>query len=271
MFTIGTDSEHGLYLGKSLISAIDRIPGTKKNPYPLPNGGGLQVDNVLLEWNSVPANTFEEFNKTITLTLSDINNYIDEDMSLGYDSSYEYPFSELSHPLAEIIGCTPDFNAYSWVVNKNLNKSINKKPSLRGVNLRTAAAHIHVSPFNSPEDAINQVLLMDIQLGLPSLFLDLDRVRRQLYGQAGCFRFKKYSNKTRGVEYRVLGSFWVQNEVYRKWVFDTTKEIYNQINTSFDANYKYQPYKNLISRAINEYNLDLANDLMHKFGVTLPC
>jgi hypothetical protein len=265
---IGTDSEHGLFLNKQLVSAIDRIPGTKDNPYPLPNGGGLQVDNVLLEWNSVPAESFEQFNETIILTLADIHNHIGENMDIGYASSYVYSTEELMHPLANIIGCTPDFSAYAWMQNQNnLNRSKNIKPSLNGVNLRTAAAHIHVSPFNTPLEAINQVLLMDIFLGLPSLFLDLDRVRRQLYGTAGSFRFKKYPNNTRGVEYRVLGSFWTENEVYRRWVFNTTKDIYSNVGMASKIT---EEDKINIQYALNNYDLNVAKSLMDKFGVNLP-
>ena len=70
---IGTDSEHAIYHPQlGLQSAIGKIPGTKANPSPLPNGGAIQVDNVLVEWNSPVAESEDDFVRGIQATLSDV-------------------------------------------------------------------------------------------------------------------------------------------------------------------------------------------------------
>ncbi len=50
---------------------------------------------------------------------------------------------------------------------------------------------------------------MDLFIGITSLFLDDDNLRRSMYGKAGCFR-----NKSFGVEYRVVRNFWITTENY---------------------------------------------------------
>lgn len=261
MFTIGTDSEHGLYRNGNLVSAIGLIPGTKKDPYPLYSGGGLQVDNVLLEWNSPIAHSAEEFDFGIERTLADIKMFI-PNMELGFESSYLFPMDQLMNDAAWMIGCEPDFNA--WKMNgKRINwvKSKNSKPGFEGSNLRTAAAHIHVSPFDNPHDMAKFVKLQDLHLGLPSLFHDMDRIRRTLYGTAGSCRVKQYPNGAHGVEYRVLGSFWIKNTYYRNWVFNTSKYLYDNLNnlTVPEAN---------IQGIINNYDLPAAKVMMDRYGIS---
>ena len=64
-YTIGSDPE--LFLvdtkTKKVVSAIERIPGHKDDPYTegLPEGFGLQTDNVLAEFNIPPVTSCEEF------------------------------------------------------------------------------------------------------------------------------------------------------------------------------------------------------------------
>jgi hypothetical protein len=261
MITVGTDSEHGLYQNGNLISAIGLIPGTKKDPYPLPHGGGLQVDNVLLEWNSPIAHTADEFNAAIETTLADIHFHIGA-KDLGYDSSYMFSMDQLQHPDAWLIGCQPDFDAWKYLDTNSLRESINHKPDFAS-GLRTAAAHIHVSPFANAKDAAKFITLADAYLGLPSLFLDMDRVRRTLYGTAGSFRFKKYPNGQRGVEYRVLGSFWIADPIYRKWVFDTVEFIKNNLS-------ELRVPSREITTWINEYNLHSADKYINENNILVP-
>jgi hypothetical protein len=262
MFTIGTDSEHGLYRDGRLVSAIGKIPGTKKEPYPLLNGGGLQVDNVLLEWNSPIAHTANQFNAVIEQTLLDIKVHAPE-YTLGFESSYKFDPSELNSFEAWKIGCEPDYNAWKFTSLKNMKQCINDKPGFNGNTLRTAAAHIHISPIKTPALAAKLVRLADLYLGLPSLFVDLDRIRRTLYGTAGSFRFKRYANKANGVEYRVLGSFWIKNDLYRAWVFNTMKWIYDNLEDL------PEPPINIV-KTINNYNLKEAEKYIKSFNVEIP-
>ena len=60
---------------------------------------------------------------------------------------------------------------------------------------------------------------MDFFLGLPSLAYDNDKLRREMYGKAGCYRPKPY-----GVEYRTLSNAWLKSEKLMRWVFRNTQE-----------------------------------------------
>src|SRR5690606_27611941 len=86
--------------------------------------------------------------------------------------------------------------------------------------LRTAGGHIHVG-YDNPDNAMSAdiVLAMDVMLGVPSVLIDGDTRRRQMYGKAGCFRFKEY-----GLEYRTLSNFWIMSEERIRWAFRQTQQ-----------------------------------------------
>ena len=60
-FTIGCDPEVFVHNNSEHISVIGKIGGTKGNPIPLPHGGGIQEDNLAVEFNTPPASTRKEF------------------------------------------------------------------------------------------------------------------------------------------------------------------------------------------------------------------
>jgi hypothetical protein len=262
MFTIGTDSEHGLFLDRQLVSAIGRLPGDKKNPVPLPFGGMIQVDNVLAEWNSDPAHTSQEFNKNINNVFLGIKSQFPQ-YELGFDSTYNFSRKELNKPEAWIIGCEPDFNVYMLEETMNLGESKNPPGKFSKKNgMRSAAAHVHISPLDSMEHIINIVQRLDVYLGLPSLFLDPDRKRRQLYGKAGAFRPKEYGT-VKGVEYRTLGAFWTRHEYLIDWVYDQARIAWEQRDISF-------AYPKDIQEVINTYDVKSAAELMEEYDARLP-
>lgn len=262
MLQVGADVEHGLYLNNNLISAIGKIPGSKVAPHPLPNGGGLQVDNVLLEYNIPPAKNEDEFVINILGTIQEIQSFIPS-MTLGYDSWYEYPESELNHPMAWLIGCESDRDAWTWLETRDLDLSINPKPSFSGSPIRTAAGHIHVSEFFDVATATKFLRLCDLYLGIPSLFLDTDRYRRTLYGKAGAFRFKTYQDGTAGCEYRSLGTFWTKNEILIRWVFRTVQFLYENVEHLPEPDSR-------VREAMNTYNIHLAQEIAQQEGIQWP-
>ena len=255
---IGTDSEHAISSPAGLLSAIGRIPGTKKNPTPLQNGGAIQVDNVLVEWNSPVAESEDEFVNGIMATLNDVRQAIGMENQLLFDSSYVYPMEQLKHKKAWEIGCESDWNAWEQRVNDR----VSFPP---GSTMRTAAAHIHTSPFDSPDQVFKFMKFMDLYLAIPSLFLDLDRQRRQLYGKAGAMRFKEYANGINGGEYRVLGSFWVKDERYIRWVYKTTRMIYDNLDSLDEA-----MLPNNLQDVINNYNLHAAERIIQEHNIYVP-
>jgi hypothetical protein len=70
--------------------------------------------------------------------------------------------------------------------------------------------HIHISEYN-----VDLIRYMDLYLGVPSILMDTDTRRRELYGKAGAYREKPW-----GLEYRVLSNFWYKTPELIGWVWD---------------------------------------------------
>lgn len=201
---LGSDPE--LFLknknGK-IISAIGRIGGTKREPLAvkgLPKGFFVQEDNVLLEYNTPPANSqtrWVEFHKLILGHMQE--EVAKQDLSLADLSSHSMDEDQMNHPKAWVFGCDPDFNV--WTLDWN------KKPKAEDRFLRSGGGHIHVEFEGSNPDKIRLGRLMDFYVGTRLAVVDKDKRRRELYGQAGAIRFKEY-----GIEYRTPSNYWVMSE-----------------------------------------------------------
>jgi len=200
--TIGADPE--LFIIDSttgnVVSSIGIIPGEKGNPWrgdDMPEGFGLETDNILAEFNIPPCTTKEEFINNIEY----MKNYIDQfvkkinpNYTIMCKASANVPEDQLQSKQAKEFGCDVDYNAYTEMPNP--------KPKGTSTNLRSAGLHIHVG-YNNPnvDTSLALIKAMDITLGIPSVVLDPDTKRRSLYGKAGAFRLTDY-----GFEYRVLSS-----------------------------------------------------------------
>ena len=213
-YTIGSDPE--LFLinkkTKKVVSAIDKIPGSKEAPHTegLPKGFGLQTDNILAEFNIPPVTNVENFVECIEF----MKNYI-RDLAKGFDENYDIacqasakvPVKELKHPQAKEFGCDPDFCVYTEGPNE-------VSPAAR-TNLRSAGFHLHVGyEGHNIDTSLTMLKYVDAFVGLPSIIYDTDAERRKLYGKAGCFRLQPY-----GFEYRTLSSYWIGNESRLKFIW----------------------------------------------------
>ena len=217
---VGTDPEVFVAEHGKIISAIGLVGGTKEVPSPV-NKGALQEDNVLAEFNIDPAHSEEEFIVNINEVLTALQGRIGEGREIVVQSSHTFTKKELDHPQAQVFGCDPDFNAWT--------KSINPPPPQGGL-LRTAGGHVHVGypdPVSNKSYAL--VRLCDYLLGLPSVILDTDHTRREMYGAAGACRVKVY-----GFEYRTLSNFWLQHEEYTRWVYQVASTIHSRIEELFN-------------------------------------
>jgi hypothetical protein len=230
-FAIGADPEFFVKMGGKAVSAYNLVPGTKDAPYKVPRGA-VQVDGMALEFNIDPADTYTQFERSMSSVLDTIIRMVPgyeilaESVTLGgvptllpmcvADFGEDYINSQPD--VAKELGCSPDFNAYT--------KKANPRPDAN-TPFRTASGHVHIG-WTSDVDVNDEGHLeacraltksLDIWLGIPSLTWDRDDRRRALYGKAGAFRPKPY-----GMEYRVLSNSWITEPLLRKTVYYNTVE-----------------------------------------------
>jgi hypothetical protein len=211
--TVGADPEMFLVSADgNLCSAIDRIGGHKENPRPLGREGFfVQEDNVAVEFNIPPASECSAFVESIHWAKRKIEEEVSVyGMKPSSIAAALFPAVELTDPRALTFGCDPDFNA--WKKGKR-----NPKPRASNLRLRSCGGHIHIGFPKKDIHTLRLIQLMDLYLGVPSVMMDEDTMRRELYGKAGCFRDQAY-----GVEYRTLSNFWLRDQATTAWAFDQT-------------------------------------------------
>lgn len=258
-FLVGSDPEIVLVdMQNKHISAIGLIGGTKDNPKATKHGF-VQEDNVLIEFNTRPAATAEEFVRNSLDMLQDIDEIIKPlDLGISIKSSALFDEDQLDHFLARLAGCTPDYNAWSG--------SENLSPELGDTNLRTAGGHLHISfdAGQSLERRFDMIKAMDLVAGVPSVLMDPDVDRRTLYGKAGACRpkFKERGDEYDGAEYRTMSNFWLGNESRMRWAFNTVQRVMSE----FDSLVKAANVHHLaINQCINQSNKALAEKLVKTF------
>ena len=216
--TIGADPEVFLCNNKGLVMpACGLIGGTKAHPVPV-EGGALQEDNVMAEFNVNPSSQAESFVNNINLVYSEIVRKAEQvGLEVSPLASARFPMFILAeHPQAMEFGCEPDFNAYTL--------SENKSPSTAST-LRTCAGHVHLGFEVETDDYMGTcgsvVEYLDWIVGLWTVLEDTDTTRRERYGKAGAFRPKPY-----GLEYRVPSNFWLQSDKLKRAMFYRVQHAY---------------------------------------------
>ena len=208
---LGTDPELYIANDTEVVSAEGLIGGTKKAPkYITEEGHAIQEDNVMVEFNTPPCSSAEEFTKEINVVLTYLEATLGlQNLRLHYSASEVLDPKYLKTKQAQQFGCEPDFNAYLRCANT---------PPEPSSALRTAGGHIHVGYPNAGDvgQVEDIVRAMDLFLGLPSVIMDQDDRRKTMYGKAGAFRFKDY-----GLEYRTLSNFWIYTDELKKWAFNS--------------------------------------------------
>lgn len=208
--SIGNDAEFILIKGKTPISSIGLIGGTKDNPLPV-NLGALQEDNVLAEINIKPAFSAQEWEHHIKEVVKQLEYKLPKGVKISKLASAIFPDKALEHPKALRFGCDPDYNAWTG--------SENPCPCLpKGMErLRSAGGHVHVGIKGLSRDAkMALIRTMDALIGIQTVLLDKDKRRKNLYGKAGAMRLKPY-----GVEWRTPSNFWIFDEYTRCWMFNS--------------------------------------------------
>jgi hypothetical protein len=254
--TIGADPELFIINTSTgdVVSAIGLLPGKKDKPYKkgMPKGFGVEIDGILGEFNIPPCTSKEEYVDSIKYMKNWIKNYIkniDPNLDICCKATMLVPEDQLLNPLANEIGCDPDFNAYT----------MDKNPKPEGYSncLRVAGDHIHIG-YTKPDPEISCMLMkyMDLACGIPSVLYDDDIYRRTLYGQAGSFRLPDY-----GLEARTLSSFMLNDDLLPK-VWDWTMKAIELYNDGYPL-----PDGNLVQKCINTSNQVLAKHLIKLYDI----
>lgn len=230
--TFGCDPELFVFdtRKEKFVCADGLIPGTKEEPYPVKNGA-VQVDGMAAEFNIDPVSTFEDFRRNVKSVMKQLEKMLPDGHILvttphvvfDEDVWKEAPYR------AKKLGCSPDFNAWTGAVNP--------PPKDKAMpTLRTASGHLHIgwTQDASMSDSLyvkscrDLVRQLDYYLGVWSVSVDKDPVRRRLYGKAGAMRFKPY-----GTEYRVLSNFWLKNDYRMLAVWNRMQRAIWDMRTNF--------------------------------------
>ena len=240
------------------ISAIGKIGGSKMFPRKIDDyGSAVQEDNVAVEFNIPPAESVKEFITNLYRPLSYLNKHAASmNLKLSIVPSAKFDWDQLDNPTAMMFGCSVDFNVWTGKPNP--------RPEAKGDNrnLRTCGGHLHLS-WDEPnlEERRELVRTMDLFLGVPSVLIDNDSMRRVLYGRAGAYRPKPY-----GVEYRVLSNFWIKNLDRMRWAFEQSHRAIQFLRQGHKIGGEI---KTTILSAINNNNIDAAKALVIQFDLTV--
>ena len=228
IFTTGCDPEmFARRLDNGAITSVAGLLGcSKEQKLDLSSNVRLQEDNVLAEFDINPCENFAQFNDSIKSGIDLTRALLAKhglDIAEGVSSHiYSIPELESFDKSAFVFGCTPDFNAMTGQKNPT--------PAAADPGLRTAGGHVHIG-FPKEIRVMRELqmdagVLCDYYLSLPSLLMDGDTRRKELYGKAGAIRFKDY-----GIEYRSLSNFWIFKEDLRKMIYDQVEKVVNELVT----------------------------------------
>lgn len=268
--TIGTDPEFcGINkdTGK-IVSVIDKIPGTKRDEYSIGNGCTIQVDNVNCEFTIPPTTNLDDFLYYINYCVEKANTMLAaHNIVLGTMSSNSYDIEEIKHPVAKKFGCEPSFDAFY--------QSIAEVGKPKDKCLRSAGFHLHVGFKNmenpvvslQSEDIFNLVFCCDLFLGLPSIFIDQDTERRNLYGSPSNFRYKSIED-IHVIEYRSLGGNLLYNDITISYCWDQLQLAIDYFNNG-DL-YELNKDMESIRKAIETSDKVSGIKYIDKYGINLP-
>lgn len=255
---VGSDPELFIINSKTnkVVSSIGLIPGEKNKAYrapDMPKGYGLQIDNVLAEFNIPATNKKEKFIASIEYMKNYIRDYVQKvnpDYDIQCVASRDVDEDQLQHPIAKLFGCDVSYNAYT--------EDENPKPDGERGTLRSAGCHFHIS-YKNPNAAtsIQLIKYLDMYLGIPSVVLDPDTKRRTLYGKAGDFRLKAY-----GFEYRSLSSYMMSSPEMLDFVWNGIQKAIHAYNHDYPL---ISP--GLVQSVINTSDFETAKELIKQFNL----
>lgn len=249
---LGSDPELFLSKNGEVISAEGLVGGSKHEPlFITKEGHAIQEDNVMVEFNIPPSSNKESFVNNINY----VKKYLENKFKpLGLDLLIQ-PSSLLDSKYLKTdqskqFGCDPDMNVYLKCVNE---------PPVSGGNLRVCGGHLHIG-YDNPELETSEDIIkwLDIFLGLPSVWMDEDKLRKTMYGKAGCFRIKSF-----GVEYRTLSNFWIRDNKTISFIYENAlKAVKIAINGK--NNHLLEEFESSVEQCINNSDIEKSMYLYEK-------
>lgn len=265
---VGCDPELFVYNPNHnhIVSGYGMISGTKEKPHKV-RDGAVQVDGVSLEININPADTEKRFVSNIASVKKQL-----EAMITGYElravpvAQFDEIYFESLPEEAKVLGCDPDFNA--WTGEPNMPPDMMRP-------MRTGAGHVHLgwTDYNMANlendqhmaDAVAVVRQLDYYIGIYTLLYDKDSLRREMYGRAGCFRLKPY-----GVEYRVPSNAWMRSPELQSWIFRAARKAWTDLATGKSIEAKYgQLAQEIINEGMADWQ-EWADDLHADINLATP-
>ena len=258
--TLGSDPEVFIVeeTTNKVVSSIGIVGGCKAAPKPVGDAPGfaVQEDNVLAEYNIPPTKSKDDFVAAIYLGLDFLTNVLPPYHKPLIKSSHRFEPEQLDNLRAKELGCDPDYNA--WTGRQNRRPNIDNDPFMR-----SAGGHVMVGYKKSRLDTnIALIRMMDVYLGVPSVILDPDRLRRTLYGKAGAYRHKPF-----GVEYRTLSSFWLSTKNLTGWVWENTHLAIKNVN---EGNTEPLEHGDLLQSCINDCDVETAKLFISQYKIPMP-
>lgn len=234
------------------VTAIGRIGGSKSFPRDLGNGFALQEDNVAVEFNIPPASNSKQFKASIQYVLEYLKQELNpQGLLLDISATADFTEAQLMHPQAQELGCEPDYNAWTGLVNPR---------PIAPPTLRSSGGHLHIGYDDSDKDTSTTVIKAhDLFCGVASILYDPDNRRREIYGKAGAHRIKTY-----GVEYRTLSNFWIKSEELTDWVYGQSEKAIDFINKGNEISTKWG--KNIVE-CINNGDMDLLTAIDKHYAI----
>lgn len=254
-YLIGSDIEVFVAKGDEIVSAEGLIKGTKEKPHKTGRKGcATSLDNISAEFTVNPTRDYQEMWEDIVFNLNYLENSLPDGYSIAIQASAHLK-SGLDTPNARLIGCEPDWCVYT--------QEVNVKPDISEMDLRVCGGHIHIGAKElqgnlSLCEAVIKAL--DVYVGLPSVLLDDDRERRELYGKAGALRFPKH-----GVEYRTPSNFWIKSKEMVEWMFQNVDMAIQSVNNGVS----FQELESEIVSTIDTCDVEKAETLCKQLNIPL--
>ena len=264
--TIGADPELFIRDSRtgSVVPIVGLIGGTKDHPIAMEgmaDGFAMQEDNVMLEFNIPASATSRRFSRNIESALDYALNFIRiKSEHLEFDvgrCSRMFTTDQLSSKQARIFGCSADFGAYEQgqpLPTPNPDDLVDGDAAWR-----FSGGHVHLGYDSEVPDFV-VASFADIYLGLPSVALDKQGIRRTLYGSAGRFRPTPW-----GIEYRTLSNYWIWDGGLRTTIgnnaFMLLRLVESKDKSALQRLYAEIPWTD-VRAAINEEDFTKAADLI---------